>query len=182
MNQIIELTQPMNGAVTHPPENYQLGDYYMVDLYLGDPLSVRIFRPLHDRCLDFIQKYRFETDPQWLSGQMVAAFQQSNPYWKMLAAVDANGKIVAHLIANIEPYQSFGNTAFILQWENDPGVREPLIARTGKLLIEEWVRRLRIKNILLVTTDSKHGRLFRRYGFEPFRVILRQEMKYDPNN
>jgi len=151
----------------------------MVDLYLGDPLSVRIFRPFHDRCLEFIHKYRFETDVQWLSGQLVGAFQQSNPYWKMLAAVNGEGRIKAHLLAYIEPYQALGNTAFILQWENDRGVNESRLARVGWKLIEEWVSRLRIKNVLLVTTGERHGRLFRRYGFQPFRVILRQEMKYE---
>ena len=110
------------------------------------------------------------------SGQ---SLKQANPYWKMLAALNSQGKIVAHIVCYIEPYQALGNTAFILQWENDEGLKEPEIARVGRKLVWDWVSRLRIKNIMTVTTDERHARLFRRYGLEPFRVILRQEMKYE---
>ncbi len=178
MNQVQPI-EVANGNGVHPTENYQIGDYSLVDIYRGDWVSNQIFRPFHDRCLNFVTKYNYETDVQWLSNGLVQAFHQSNPYWKMLVALDKQGKIVGHTISYTETYQALGNVAFILQWEMDRGVREPRLARMGMKLVDEWVRRLRLPDILVVTNNEAHARLFRFYGFKNFRLILRNHINYE---
>jgi len=189
MNQEIELAQSGNGVEPipvpighYPTENYQIGDYSLVDIYRGDWVSNQIFRPFHDRCLEFVTRYNYETDVQWLSNGLVQAFHQSNPYWKMLVALDRSGKIRAHVIAYTEKYQALGNVAFILQLEKDSGVNMPGVFKAGMVLFDEWVRRLRLPDMLVVTNDEAHARLFKKWGFKSFRVILRRRIIYDPRN
>ena len=143
MNQVqpIEAVNGNGTPTMAATENYQIGEYTLVDMYRGDWVSNQIFRPFHDRALNFVTKYNYETDVQWLSNGLVQAFHQSNPYWKMLVALDKQGKIVGHTIAYTETYQAIGNVAFLLQWEMDRGVREPRLARTGmKLILWDQVR------------------------------------------
>ena len=176
----MEVPQPTNG--TPRTENYQIGDYTLVDMYRGDWISNQIFRPFHDRALDFVTKYNYETDVTWLSNGLVQAFHQSNPYWKMLVALDKQGKIVAHVIGYTETYQALGNVAFILQLEKNKGVQLPGVFKAGMNLFNEWVRRLRLPDMLVVTNDEAHARLFRKYGFKNFRLILRKHINYDPRH
>ena len=61
-------------------------------------------------------------------------------------------------------------------------MREPRLARAGMALVNEWVRRLRLPDILVVTNDKAHARLFRAYGFKDFRLILRNHINYDQRN
>ena len=145
-------------------------NYRIVNLNRDDPESVMLLLPFLDRCVAFSEKYRSDTLPDMLRNLIFTAFHTKNEAWKLLAAVDEQGKIVAHAVADIEAYGLLGNIVYILQIDKD--VEAPDVMRDGFKAINEWAAKYKIKHILNMALSEAHARLYQKdYGFKPYRFL-----------
>lgn len=151
--------------------------YRIVDLNRDDPESITLLIPLIDRCVAFSEKYRSDTLPDILRSLMFQAFHTKSERWKMIAFVDESGKIIGHIVADIEAYGLLGDVVFVIQVEKDHGLPEPVqaaIRTDGIGAIREWAAKYRIKHILNMALSEAHARLYQKeFGFKPYRFLLK---------
>lgn len=146
--------------------------YRVVEVHRDNPESLALLMPLVDRCMAFSEKYRSDTLPDMLRNLLFSAYQAKSDQWKLLVALDEDGQIVAHAIADIEPYGLLGNVVFIIQIQKD--VNSPGIMDKGWEILRDWARKYGVKHILNMALSEAHARLYQKeYGFKPYRFLLK---------
>lgn len=149
--------------------------YQVVELNRDDPLSVSLLLPFIDRCLAFCEKYHSDTPPNTLRNWLFEAFHSKSTTWKLLVALDADNKIVAHCIADIEAYGD-RNVVFILQIEKD--VQASSIMDEGFRILREWANKYKITRIMNYTLSEAHAKLYEKeYGFKTYRWVQKLDME-----
>jgi len=144
--------------------------YRIVNLNRDDPESITLLIPFVDRCVNFSEKYRSDTLPELVRNLIFTAFHTKSDGWKLLVAVDEQGKIVAHAVADIETYGRLGNVVYILQIEKD--IEAPDVMAGGFQIFREWAAKYKIKHILNMALSEAHARLYQKdYGFKPYRYL-----------
>lgn len=150
--------------------------YRIVELRRDDPESVALLLSFVDRAVAFCEKYRADILPDMLRNNLFAAFHARSEAWKLLAAVDEAGNIVAHAIADIEPYGLLGNVVYVLQIEKD--VSAPDIMAGGFQILKEWAGKYRIKHILSCALTEANAKVNERFfGFKPYRWLQKLEIE-----
>ena len=147
-------------------------DYRLVELHRDNPESLALLMPFVDRCVAFSEKYRSDTLPDILRSLMFQAFHTKSERWKMIAVVDNAGKIIGHLVADIEAYGLLGDVVFVIQAEKDVNV-DGMTENVFKT-IREWAAKYRIKHILNMALSEAHMKLYQKdFGFKPYRFLLK---------
>jgi hypothetical protein len=167
---VVAVPIPPNGfvAITEP------FPYKILRVLSTEPSSKFILR-LVVRAIEFTEKYHSDTDIQWLVNLLYNHFKQQNNLVYVLIAIDKDEKIVAHSIAYVDAYGDQGYVAHILQIEKDKAVRDKDM-EPAKLMIEDWVRMLGIKTILMTTIKQAAAELARSGGFYEYRTIVRKDL------
>lgn len=171
----VEPTPRVNGQDSYAPR-MAAGEYFVFALSKDDPLSKQIFPAYVSRAQGFLDRYGVDSvDPNWLGNVAYGAFTQGAKGILMLAAVDKNSKIVAHLFAYPEQYGALGFVAVILELEKD--VEENEIMQVGFQMFKEWMRSLKLTIALPTTNTLARLRLFEQYGFKPYRFVGRMDLE-----
>ena len=149
--------------------------YRIIELKRDDPESVSLLLPFVDRCVAFCEKYRTDTLPDMVRNLVFTAFHAKREDWKLLAAVDDSGKIVAHSIADIKQYGVLGNVVYIIQIEKDVDAED--VMSGGFKILKEWAAKYKIKHILNMALTEAHARLYEKeFGFTIYRWLMKLDM------
>ena len=142
----------------------------VIELKRDDPESVALILPFIDRCIEFCEKYRADTHPDTLRNTLFTAFHTRSEAWKLMAAIDESGKIVAHCFADIEQYGNLGNVVFITQIEKE--VQDPSIMASGFRIIMKWAAKYKIRHIMTMALDEANARRNEKdFGFKTYRWL-----------
>jgi len=152
----------------HQPFAVAAGDYRVFALRAGHELSDIIWRQYLIRAIDFIDQYEVDTDPGWLACQIVWTIRGRHNEMVLLAAVDIDNQIQAHLIAHRLGDTQRGKEAIVLQVQNDTQSTE--IIDVGWIMIEEWAKAQGVKRLKCGALSRGIARLNERKGFKDYRI------------
>ena len=158
-------------------DQLRVGEYLLKSLKRNDSDSCLIFPKFVDRAVGFIVRYQTETDAAWLTTILFSNFQAASPEVLMLAALDQEGTIVAHLIAKTEMYA--GQTVgYVMQVDKDEGIQGLDIMETGWEIVKEWCAENKLKRLFNWGLNEKVMRIWRsQYGFTVHRYLMVREME-----
>ena len=135
-----------------------------------DIVSRLIFPAFVDRALEFISTFGSDSDPAWLQSFLWAVFQQRSDEGLLLAALDSQNRIVAHLIAKVDLIGK-DPWGFILQVQKDLSC--PEIMQTGEKIVRAWQEKKHLKGLANMALDKKSMRIWRmKYGFMVKRYFM----------
>ena len=168
--------EPLEAGRGNGSEGLAMQTYRIIELKRDDPESVSLLLPFIDRCVAFCEKYHSDTLPDALRNMVFTAFHTKSEAWKLLVAVDESGKIVAHCIADIEPYGLLGNVVYVLQIEKDVNAEDVMAG--GFKILKEWAENYKIKHTLNMALSDAHERLYEKeFNFKPYRWLMKLEME-----
>lgn len=154
--------------------SYPAGRYKVFRLLPADPYSRELLPKVYARALTFIEKYHVEADKVWLGNMLFSNFHAQSNLVHILVATDEHDMIVAHAISYVDRHEAFGNYCLIYQIEKD--CPETGIVEVGHPLIDEWTRSLGLKTQINMTTDEAHERLYKRFGFSRWKIMMRRNL------
>ena len=144
-------------------------DYKVFSLREGHEISDIIWKDYLLRAIDFIDNYQVDTDPGWLAGQIIWTIRKKHGLALLLAAVDANNQIVAHMVAHmIEETKEGDKQAIVLQVQND--TQSKRIIDVGWIMIEEWAKAQGVKYLKCNALTRGIARLNEKKGFKDHRI------------
>lgn len=171
----LDMERPVNGVDEDPAIGWTVGEYIIVRLRGNDEFSKQIFPAFLERAMGFLERTHSDTDSVWLGWLLHKAMFENLDQVMLLAAIDTDGKIVAHVIAYPEQYQKLGVILNLLQVEKDADAPNELVQR-GNEIMDAWARERGVKDIINSTSTMAHVRLFEEYGYKLYRYVTRKTL------
>ena len=171
---IIAIPIPPNGVAPRPTPAPAASPYKIFRVVPTDPYSAKFIRKVTVRAIEFIDRYGSDTDTQWLVNLLYNHFKQQTNAVYVLVAIDEAEKIVAHSIAYVDAYD-MGYAVQVLQIEKDKDVPAKAM-EPAALLVEDWVRSIGVRTMLMTTIKQAAAELSKVGGFYEYRTIVRKDL------
>lgn len=164
---------PLNGTAHEPVFSHPVGEYRVFRVDPNDEYSSKFIHRVVIRALEFLDRFEVETDPLWLTQIIYNTFRQRPHLICICIAVNDKEEIVAHSIALVDQNKD-GPICNVQQMVSE--ARDSEVVKKGMEITGEWARSLKLKYATATTISDAITRYDKRYGFKPWRTILRLEL------
>ena len=133
--------------------------YTIVAVDRQTPTGCWAFKRVWDRAMAFVDKYRAHTDKATLSDLLLRSWIYESSEVLILAGLDKDEKVVAHLIAQIQ-YIGSDPYGMVMQVETDEGSAN--IVAQGWVVLQGWSRMKKLKGLANMALDEATMRVWRK--------------------
>ncbi len=128
------------------------------------PMGCWAFKRVWIRAMAFVDMYNALTDKPTLSDLLLRSWVYNSTDVLILAGLDKDEKVVAHLIAQVQ-YVGSHPYGMVMQVETDEGSAD--IVGQGWVILQEWIRKKNLKGLANMALNEATMRLWRKnFGFE----------------